>query len=286
MLFIVAACGSPQPSPAASNPLPTVAAAQPATPTAVPIATSTVVPTETPAPTSTVVPTSEPTSNNPAASATAPANTPTTVPPSPTPSATPVPPTATPVPPTPTPEPPPNVVLQIQDGTVARYIVQEQLAALDFPNDAVGETSVVSGAIVFRQDGEVIPEQSTIVVGLFALVSDSDTRDEFLMENSLETNEFPNTTLAIQEVRGLQWPLPSQGEVSFQLIGDMTVRDVTRSVTWDVTAQFDGDSVTGKAMTEFTFEDFDMKKPRVFLLISVDDEIRLEMDFLASIGEG
>lgn len=66
----------------------------------------------------------------------------------------------------------------------------------------------------------------------------------------------------------------------------MTVRDVTRSIAWDVMAQFDGDSVTGQTKTQFTFEDFEMKKPRVFLLISVEDDIRLEMDFVASLSPG
>ena len=82
---------------------------------------------------------------------------------------------------------------------------------------------------------------------LSALVSDSDKRDGFLREKSLESDRFPDTSLVIQEVRGLQWPLPSQGEAAFQLVGDMTVRDVTRSVAWDATAQFNGDSATGRA---------------------------------------
>ena len=35
--------------------------------------------------------------------------------------------------------------MEIQEGTAARYPVREQLAHLDFPNDAVGETSADAG---------------------------------------------------------------------------------------------------------------------------------------------
>ena len=68
--------------------------------------------------------------------------------------------------------------------------------------------------------------------------------------------------------------------------GDLTIRDQTRLVTWDVTANFDGGTVEGLAKTEVTFEQFGITKPRVAIVLSVADEIRLEVAFKAAVSGG
>src|SRR5688572_12018089 len=47
-------------------------------------------------------------------------------------------------------------------GNEARYRVREQLAGVDFPNDAVGVTSAITGEIVLDDAGKVIPSRSRI----------------------------------------------------------------------------------------------------------------------------
>ncbi len=79
--------------------------------------------------------------------------------------------------------------------------------------------------------------------------------------------------------------LPQEGEASFSLEGEMTLHDTTRPLTWDVTAQFAPDRVTGIAKTNFTFSAFQMDRPSKLFLLSVEDNIRLEMDFVFSVGE-
>ncbi len=81
----------------------------------------------------------------------------------------------------------------------------------------------------------------------------------------------------------MEWPLPQEGEVSFRIVGDMTVHGVTKPVTWEATAQFSEDSVSGTAKTSFTFDYFNMDVPRVRLVLSVDETMRFELDFLASV---
>jgi hypothetical protein len=68
--------------------------------------------------------------------------------------------------------------------------------------------------------------------------------------------------------------------VGFQLVGNMTLHGVTKEITWDVLATYDDDGVVeGKAMTAFPFSTFDLTKPELPFLLSVEDEIRLEIDF-------
>lgn len=177
-------------------------------------------------------------------------------------------------------------VITLLGGSEALYRINEQLARRDLPNDAVGTTSDIDGQIVFSADGAVDAEQSKITVNVRTLRSDSDRRDGYIRGRSLESDRFPNVDIAVQEVRGLPWPLPASGQAAFQMEGGLTIRDQTRLVTWDVTANFDGGTVEGLAKTEVTFEQFGITKPRVAIVLSVADEIRLEVAFKAEISGG
>jgi hypothetical protein len=74
-------------------------------------------------------------------------------------------------------------------------------------------------------------------------------------------------------------PLPTTGTHSFELLGDLTVLEVTRPTTWEVTAEFQGNAITGSAATRFSSDDFDLSQPRVPVVLSVADTIGLEHDF-------
>lgn len=167
----------------------------------------------------------------------------------------------------------------VAEASEARYRVREQLADRSLPSDAVGTTKVISGTIVVTPNGAPVPERSRITVDLRTLQSDSSRRDNFIRRNTLETDRFPLAELVPREVRGLPSPLPSNGEVRFELVGDLTVHGVTRPTTWQVSARVAGSEVTGSASTSVTFADFGMTRPRVAAVLSVEETIRLEVDF-------
>ena len=181
---------------------------------------------------------------------------------------------------------PGEVSITLGDGSLARYVIREQLARNDLPNDAVGETPDVSGSIVFDADGAVVSERSRLELNLATLRSDSNRRDDFLRGNSLESNKFPTAEFVVNDTTGMPWPLPDSGEASFQLSGDMRVCEVTRPLTWDVTVEFGPNNVTGQTTTTFTFDTFEIEKPSLFFIISVADEIRLELDIAATVASG
>jgi polyisoprenoid-binding protein YceI len=141
-------------------------------------------------------------------------------------------------------------------------------------------TSAVTGLIVVNQDGTIASDESKFVVDLSTLQSDQRRRDNFIKNNTLQTNQYPNAEFVPTSAIGLPSPLPASGSVTFQLVGDLTIRDTTRPTTWDVTAQIvDGRELVGTATTSFTFADFGMTQPRVPIVLSVEDNIRLELDF-------
>jgi polyisoprenoid-binding protein YceI len=166
----------------------------------------------------------------------------------------------------------------VAEASEVRYRVREQLAGLNFPNDAVGTTNAIVGAIVLDAQGRVVPGDSRFTVDLRTLKSDEARRDGYLQRNTLETEKYPTVTFVATEAQGLPFPLPRTGSVPFQLMGDLTVKDATRRVAWTATASFAGPRVTVQARTAFRFGDFGLQQPRVRVLLSVDDEIKLEAD--------
>lgn len=175
---------------------------------------------------------------------------------------------------------PDTIHLTVADqGVEARYRVREQLARVDFPNDAVGRTSAMHGTLVLLDDGSVDSSGSAFVVDLTGLKSDRDRRDGYVQRRILETETYPEARLVPTAVRGLSLPLPESGSASFELLGDLTVHGVTRPTVWQVEATFSPDAVTGTATTDFDFATFGLQKPSVAIVLSVEDHIALELDF-------
>jgi polyisoprenoid-binding protein YceI len=165
------------------------------------------------------------------------------------------------------------------DGNEVRYRIREQLVGLDLPNDAVGATSDVSGGIAFDAAGKLVPGSSRFVVNVGTLKSDKDRRDGYVRGRVLETSQFPTVELAPTAIPGLTLPLPASGTKTFQVIGNLTVRGVTKPTTWQVEATFNGGRVSGTAATTFTFADFGLQQPRVPVVLSVADSIKLEYTY-------
>ena len=165
------------------------------------------------------------------------------------------------------------------DGNAARYRVREQLMGRDFPNDAVGETKSLTGAVSFDKDGKVIADASKFTLDAGTFVSDQNRRDGYVRGRLLDANTYPTVNLVPTEIKGVKLPLPKSGTAPLEMKGDLTVRGVTRPTVWKGTAEFKDGQVAGTAATSFTFEDIKMDQPRVPVLLSVADTIKLELDF-------
>ncbi len=164
----------------------------------------------------------------------------------------------------------------------ARYRVKEQLVGVDFLNDAVGSTSAVTGTIVVMPDGKFGP-QSKLVVDLKSIASDQELRDGYVRTRILETEKFP--TLEFVPTGGLTANVPSPATaqaIGFKMVGNLTLKGVTKPVTWTVAGTLRGATVAGVANTSIKFADFNLPKPSVPLLLSAEDSIALEVEFRAA----
>lgn len=178
-----------------------------------------------------------------------------------------------------------TIRLTLQPDSQVSYRVREQLARLNMPSDAVGTTKAVTGTVVLQPDGQILSDQSKFVVDLGTLASDSGMRDGYIKRNTLQTQTYPQAVFVPTEVQELPSPLPTSGDVSFKLVGDLTVRGVTKQVTWDVTGKIAGNDLTGTAKTAVKFEDFGMAPPQTMMVLSVEDNIGLEAAFHLTAGQ-
>lgn len=178
-----------------------------------------------------------------------------------------------------TPAKPLPLTLTITDGTNASYRVREQLAGINFPNDAVGSSTAVTGKLVIRRDGSIDSGQSKLTFDLRTLKSDQPMRDGFIQQRTLQTDHYPMAVFVPKTIEGM--PNPLRGQFGFQLKGDMTIHGVTAPVTWQGIATVDNRHalVAGRATTTFKFETFGMTIPKLARLLSVNDNITLAVEF-------
>lgn len=164
-------------------------------------------------------------------------------------------------------------------GAEVRYRVRERLVGKELDNDAVGVTRAISGQIALAADGSIIPEESKITIDVTGLKSDQDRRDGYVQRRLLETAQYPTVVFAPTTITGGPKTIPTSGTSTFSIAGNLTIRGVTRPATWTVNARYLPTAVTGTSSTAFTFADFSIAQPRVPVLLSVADTIRLEYDF-------
>ncbi|MBK5186745.1 MAG: YceI family protein [Gemmatimonadaceae bacterium] len=164
------------------------------------------------------------------------------------------------------------------DGNEARYRVREQLMHHDLPNDAVGKTTAITGAISIGANGAVDSATSKITIDVTSLKSDQERRDGYLQHRTLETAQYPTVVFVPTAVTGAKLPIAG-AEQSLDVAGLLTVHGVTKPTVWHVKAKGIGNDVTGSGWTQFTFADVSLPRPSVPILLSVADTIRLEYDF-------
>lgn len=166
------------------------------------------------------------------------------------------------------------------EESAARYLVTEELADVG-ANEVVGTTNAIIGHILFDESGAPLA-CSRFDVDLRTLETDQARRDNYLRENTLQTNTYPLATFVVREVEGLDGPMPEGEEVAITLVGDLTFHGVTRLAAWEATVTKDGEALTGTATTSFTFPDFEIEKPIIGPVVGIDDVVTLEVDLVAA----
>ena len=177
-----------------------------------------------------------------------------------------------------------NAITWTVDGTSKATIrVREQLARLPAPNDAIITIGGAQGSFTLNPDG-TFASGSKITLDMTTVTTDDRQRTDTIKRDPLEVTRFRTSELAPMKANGLSLPLMRSGEFTFQLVGDLTLHGVKKSVTFDVKAtRTDGKlTATATANPSWKFGDFGMEPPSSFSVLSIVDEIRMEFALVAN----
>ncbi len=145
----------------------------------------------------------------------------------------------------------------------------------------VGTTPGVTGDIRLNFGNPDLLEGAQFTVDMTGLRTDQNRRDNWLQDNAIETDRFPEATFVATAVSGLPATYTEGEEISFQLIGDLTVRDVTNPVTFDVVASLTGNTLRGTATLPLRMTDFGITPPDFVNTLTVADSFSIEVRIVA-----
>jgi polyisoprenoid-binding protein YceI len=160
----------------------------------------------------------------------------------------------------------------------AKYVVRESLRGI--ATNAVGTTRAIEGSIRLTEDGLADAGNSSFRVDLSTLQSDEGMRDGYIKRTTLQTDRFSFAEFVIEDVSGFPAGYVEDTEVEMMISGTLTIRDVSKPVTWAVKARQLGDTLTAVADLTITFQDFGMTPPSVSIA-TAEDEVQLQVVLVA-----
>jgi polyisoprenoid-binding protein YceI len=141
------------------------------------------------------------------------------------------------------------------DSTVG-YRVTEVLFGQT--TEAAGRTTAVTGNLTMNG---TTAEEGSFTADLTQVTSDQSNRDNQFQGRIMNTAEFPNATFELTEPIALASIPADLVEVQASATGDLTLRGVTKSVTFDVTARRNGDTIEVNGSIPITWDDYSIPAP-------------------------
>jgi polyisoprenoid-binding protein YceI len=169
----------------------------------------------------------------------------------------------------------------VTDQSQVSFSIYEELGGK--PNTVVGATNQVAGQLALNAHDLSQTQVGVIQVDARGLATDSDRRNGALRNFILNTNQFEYITFMPKSVSGLTGAAQLGQPFTFQITGDLNIRDVTRSVTFDVTAQgATASQITGTAKATVNRGDFSLSIPSVPNVANVGEQVTLQINFVAN----
>lgn len=162
----------------------------------------------------------------------------------------------------------------------ARYRVAETFLRDMQYNVAVGRTRQVEGEILVNRRSPAA-SRVAVTVDLSTLQSDSPRRDNAIRERWLESSKFPKARFVSTEIRKAPVSYREGQAAELEVVGDLTVRDVTRRVAWQVSVRVSGNELRAQATTTVRMTDFGFEPPHILGIVRAENEAKLELDLVA-----
>ncbi|MGB3717378.1 MAG: YceI family protein [Candidatus Promineifilaceae bacterium] len=168
----------------------------------------------------------------------------------------------------------------VQAESEARFIIDEVLRGN--PKNVIGLTDQIAGEILFDAADPASAQVGTILVNARTLSTDDNRRNRAIGNQILDSDNFEFISFTPTAVTGLPASAGAGESVTFQITGDLAIRDVTNEVTFQVTVvPVSADRLEGRASTTIQRGDYGLIIPSVPFVANVGEEVLLELDFVA-----
>ena len=162
----------------------------------------------------------------------------------------------------------------------ARFYIDELLRGQ--PNTVEGVNTEVTGGLSIASLDPLSVTVEPIEIQAGSFVTDNNFRNRAISDAILQAGRYPLIVFTPTSIDGL----PEAGEpgqtYEVEVTGDLTIREVTQAVTFQVTLSPDAtDSVSGSATAEINRVDFGLNIPSVPQVADVSEQVFLEFDFIA-----
>lgn len=146
----------------------------------------------------------------------------------------------------------------------------------------VGITNQVSGEIAVNPENIQESRVGTVLINARTLLTDNDFRNRAIQNEILDTGDYEFIAFEPTEIIGL----PSSGsigeEIRFTIVGDLTIRDISQSVTFDVSVTVVSETeMVGTASAVIDRTQYNLNIPSVPNVANVEEEVELYIDFVA-----
>jgi polyisoprenoid-binding protein YceI len=170
----------------------------------------------------------------------------------------------------------------VSTQTTASYSVYENLIFENKPNnDAIGTTHSVTGSFSIREGASPLAGNMKITVDLRTLQSDSQRRDNYIQQNTLQTDIYPYATFVSVSTSGLPANYTDGQTVHFQLTGNLTMHGVTNKEVFNVQGKVSGNTITGTATSTIYMTDFGIQPPDLANIAIAQNKVVITINFTA-----
>jgi polyisoprenoid-binding protein YceI len=97
----------------------------------------------------------------------------------------------------------------------------------------------------------------------------------------LESASFPLARFVITEVSDISEAYAVGETVRFQMTGEMTIREISHELIFEVSIALNGDTLSGTATTSLYMADYGIDPPSFAGLLEVKDGVTIEIVFVA-----
>jgi len=166
-----------------------------------------------------------------------------------------------------------------------RYEVGETFFQGNRFNLAIGRTKGIAGDVLVNFAQPAASQIGEIVIDVSQFTSDENRRDNFIRRDGLQSSVYPTARFVPTSIDGLPDEVAVGDQVSFTLTGDLTVKETTLPVVWNVTLTLEDGRLVGSASTEILMSDYGVGPIQIVSLVT-EDKVALFFDFVALTVEG